>query len=128
MIMLRRSVIRHALAASCAAMALLASGGLAAQVDCRELPPGLQARCEGVNELQAKCAGLGGSEREACERENRFVPVTEDCSKAPKAARAMCEAHNRAAEKAEACNGLRGTALTDCQRANGLNPPRLRQP
>ncbi len=113
-------------ALACAA-ALLVSGGAAAQVDCSSLAPALQARCEGVNRMHAICAGLEGAERRTCERENRIVPIVEDCGRAPPAARAMCEAHNRAARKAELCNGQVGAAFAACQRANGINPPTVRQ-
>jgi len=106
-----------------AAVLLLASSLAQAQVDCSKLMPDLQGRCEEVNRMNQVCGGLTGDERKKCERDNIKIPVKEDCTKVPPAAKAMCEAHNRAAEKAERCNGKMGAELEACKRENALNQP-----
>ena len=101
----------------------IGAGAAQAQVDCSRLVDDLQGRCEEINRMNKVCAGMSGDSRKACERENYKVPVKEDCTKVPAAAKAMCEAHNRAAEKAERCNGKMGAELEACKRENALNQP-----
>lgn len=115
-------MIRILLAIAATAL-LLGSGAARAQVDCSKLVDDLRGRCEEVNRMNKICAGLAGEERKTCERKNLNIPVKEDCSKVPPAAKSMCEAHNRAAEKAERCNGKTGADLDICRRDNALNTP-----
>ena len=106
-----------------AAALFLWAGAAQAQVDCSKLPDDMQGRCEEVNRMNRICAGTTGDARKTCERENYKVPVKEDCSRVPAAAKAMCEAHNRAAEKAERCNGKMGAEFELCRRDNALMQP-----
>jgi len=115
--------MRHILITTFAAAMLAISGLAIAQVDCSKLVDDLQGRCEEINRMNKICANTSGDARKACERENYHVPIKEDCSRVPAAAKSMCEAHNRAAEKAERCNGKKGAEFEACRRENATNQP-----